>query len=337
MKNGRDFIKTHIFPGGCLPSIESLRRVDQPGQRPHPDRTARLRPALRRDPPPLAGQPRGPPRRVGGHGPRRALRSPVAVLPLLLRGRVRRARHQRGPVPAGPPGLPATRALPQVGQTGRDGPLESTAPTGRHAALGGALPALRARRHRPAPGSGGLGGTTCAGWPSAACPAACSTTSTARPRTSWHAGRQQRGLPTHRFRPRVLRGRRRTSTRRPRCSASRSPSRSCWRRPGSPASPIPQGELAVARAAGRAGLPYTLSTLGTRSIEEVRRVSDGARKWFQVYVWRDRGLVQGHDRPGRGRPASRRSWSRSTRPCSAGASATCAAGSRCRPRSGWTR
>jgi cyclopropane-fatty-acyl-phospholipid synthase len=24
MKNGRDFIKTHIFPGGCLPSIESL-------------------------------------------------------------------------------------------------------------------------------------------------------------------------------------------------------------------------------------------------------------------------------------------------------------------------
>src|SRR5687768_1116306 len=32
----------------------------------------------------------------------------------------------------------------------------------------------------------------------------------------------------------------------------------------------PQGELAVARAAGRAGLPYTLSTLATRSIEEVR-------------------------------------------------------------------
>ena len=31
----------------------------------------------------------------------------------------------------------------------------------------------------------------------------------------------------------------------------------------------PQGELAVARAAERAGLPYTLSTLATRSIEEV--------------------------------------------------------------------
>jgi L-lactate dehydrogenase (cytochrome) len=52
----------------------------------------------------------------------------------------------------------------------------------------------------------------------------------------------------------------------------------------------PDGELAVARAAARAGLPYTLSTLSTRSIEEVRAVSDG-RLWFQVYVWRDRGLV----------------------------------------------
>lgn len=52
----------------------------------------------------------------------------------------------------------------------------------------------------------------------------------------------------------------------------------------------PQGELAVARAAARAGLPYTLSTLSTRSIEEVRAVSSG-RLWFQVYAWRDRGLV----------------------------------------------
>ena len=53
----------------------------------------------------------------------------------------------------------------------------------------------------------------------------------------------------------------------------------------------PEGELAVARAAAGAGLPYTLSTLSTRSIEEVRAVSDG-RLWFQVYVWRDRALVK---------------------------------------------
>lgn len=52
----------------------------------------------------------------------------------------------------------------------------------------------------------------------------------------------------------------------------------------------PQGELAVARAAARAGIAYTLSTLATRSIEEVRAVSDG-RLWFQVYAWRDRALV----------------------------------------------
>lgn len=59
----------------------------------------------------------------------------------------------------------------------------------------------------------------------------------------------------------------------------------------------PQGELAVARAAARAGLPYTLSTLSTRSIEEVRSVSDG-RLCFQVYAWRDRGLAAEIDRAG---------------------------------------
>ena len=52
-----------------------------------------------------------------------------------------------------------------------------------------------------------------------------------------------------------------------------------------------QGELAVARAAERANIPYTLSTLGTRSIEDIAEVSNG-RKWFQVYVWRDRELVK---------------------------------------------
>ncbi|REJ76668.1 MAG: alpha-hydroxy-acid oxidizing protein [Acidobacteria bacterium] len=53
-----------------------------------------------------------------------------------------------------------------------------------------------------------------------------------------------------------------------------------------------QGELAVARAAQRAGVPYTLSTLSTRSIEEAAAAAPEARLWFQVYVWRDRGLVE---------------------------------------------
>jgi len=52
-----------------------------------------------------------------------------------------------------------------------------------------------------------------------------------------------------------------------------------------------QGELSVARAADRADIPYSLSTMSTRSIEEVAAVSDGA-KWFQVYTWKDRGLVE---------------------------------------------
>ena len=53
----------------------------------------------------------------------------------------------------------------------------------------------------------------------------------------------------------------------------------------------PQGELAVARAAARAGLPYCLSTMSTRSIEEVAAVSSG-QLWFQLYLQRDRGVVR---------------------------------------------
>lgn len=52
-----------------------------------------------------------------------------------------------------------------------------------------------------------------------------------------------------------------------------------------------QGELSVARAAERAGVPYSLSTMSTFSIEDVAAVSSGP-KWFQVYTWKDRGLVK---------------------------------------------
>ena len=51
------------------------------------------------------------------------------------------------------------------------------------------------------------------------------------------------------------------------------------------------GEVSVARAAARADVPYSLSTMSTRSIEEVATVSDGP-KWFQVYTWKDRGMVK---------------------------------------------
>ncbi len=50
-----------------------------------------------------------------------------------------------------------------------------------------------------------------------------------------------------------------------------------------------QGERAVVRVAEGAGIPYALSTLGTTSIEDVAAAAPAARKWFQLYVWRDRG------------------------------------------------
>lgn len=53
-----------------------------------------------------------------------------------------------------------------------------------------------------------------------------------------------------------------------------------------------EGELATARAAARAGVIYVMSTLATRSIEEVAAVSTGPR-WFQLYVHRDRGFTRG--------------------------------------------
>ena len=51
------------------------------------------------------------------------------------------------------------------------------------------------------------------------------------------------------------------------------------------------GELAVARAAHAAGVPYAGSTLASASVEEIAAVNPGP-KWFQVYVWRDRELVK---------------------------------------------
>ncbi|HXY17328.1 MAG TPA: alpha-hydroxy acid oxidase [Gaiellaceae bacterium] len=49
------------------------------------------------------------------------------------------------------------------------------------------------------------------------------------------------------------------------------------------------GEPAVARAAGRAGIPYALSTLGTTSIEQLADAAPGTDRWFQLYVSKDRG------------------------------------------------
>ncbi|MGH3185799.1 MAG: alpha-hydroxy acid oxidase [Streptosporangiaceae bacterium] len=51
----------------------------------------------------------------------------------------------------------------------------------------------------------------------------------------------------------------------------------------------PDGEIGAARAAQRHGLPYTLSTMATTTIEDV---AAGAQPdlWFQLYILRDSGL-----------------------------------------------
>ncbi len=49
-----------------------------------------------------------------------------------------------------------------------------------------------------------------------------------------------------------------------------------------------EGEIAGATAAQAAGIPYTLSTMGTTSIEDVAAAAPHGRNWFQLYMWRDR-------------------------------------------------
>ncbi len=54
-----------------------------------------------------------------------------------------------------------------------------------------------------------------------------------------------------------------------------------------------EGEVAGAGAAGAAGIPFTLSTLGTTSIEDVRAANPMGRNWFQLYVMRKREISYG--------------------------------------------
>ena len=63
-----------------------------------------------------------------------------------------------------------------------------------------------------------------------------------------------------------------------------------------------EGEIAGCTAARDAGIPYTLSTMGTRSIEDVERAAPDGRNWFQLYMWKDRdrsmGLVERANKAG---------------------------------------
>lgn len=50
----------------------------------------------------------------------------------------------------------------------------------------------------------------------------------------------------------------------------------------------PDGECANARAAEKAGVIFTLSTIATSSIEEVAKAAPNCIKWFQLYIYKDR-------------------------------------------------
>ncbi len=53
----------------------------------------------------------------------------------------------------------------------------------------------------------------------------------------------------------------------------------------------PEGEVGTAKAAAAAGVPFSLSTLATTAIEQVRAASAGPI-WFQLYVHTDRGVTR---------------------------------------------
>lgn len=56
-----------------------------------------------------------------------------------------------------------------------------------------------------------------------------------------------------------------------------------------------EGEVAGATSAAEYGIPFTLSTMGTASVEEIASISPAGRRWFQLYLWTNReqslGLV----------------------------------------------
>ena len=53
----------------------------------------------------------------------------------------------------------------------------------------------------------------------------------------------------------------------------------------------PEGEVATARAAAAAGSLLILSTLSSRTLEDVAEASGDGRRWFQLYVQKDRDLT----------------------------------------------
>lgn len=54
----------------------------------------------------------------------------------------------------------------------------------------------------------------------------------------------------------------------------------------------PEGECATARAAEKAGIIFTLSTIATSSIEEIAAAAPKCIKWFQLYIYTERSVTE---------------------------------------------
>jgi L-lactate dehydrogenase (cytochrome) len=61
---------------------------------------------------------------------------------------------------------------------------------------------------------------------------------------------------------------------------------------GSPRMFHHEGELAAARAARHAGLPYGVSTLATQPLEAIAEAAQGSALWLQLYLWGDRSAAR---------------------------------------------
>ena len=53
----------------------------------------------------------------------------------------------------------------------------------------------------------------------------------------------------------------------------------------------PGADVAIARAAMLAGIPYTLSTTATASIEAIAKANGSGRRWFQLYILHDQDFT----------------------------------------------
>ncbi len=52
-----------------------------------------------------------------------------------------------------------------------------------------------------------------------------------------------------------------------------------------------RGEIALARAAAAAGIPFTLATGSTTALEQVIEQGGGGTMWFQLYIWPERSIA----------------------------------------------